>query len=98
MGANPTSISVESGALINFGMFLVAFRVLTAESPSWRDVLPGAVVATVFWEVLQAVGGWYVARSLKVPVAQVVPITQVESDVAGPNAEVVVLVGQNFAK
>ena len=53
------------GALINFGMFLLAFRVLTAENLSWRDVLPGAVVATVLWEILQAVGGWYVARSLK---------------------------------
>ena len=39
-----------------------------------------------------------VARTLKVPPAQVVPLTQIESDVAGPNAEVVVLVGQNFAR
>jgi YihY family inner membrane protein len=53
------------GALINFAMFLLAFRVLTAERLSWRSVLPGAVIATVFWEILQAIGGWYVARSLK---------------------------------
>ena len=53
------------GALINFAMFLLAFRVLTAERLSWHDVLPGAVIATVFWEILQAIGGWYVARSLK---------------------------------
>lgn len=53
------------GALINFGMFLIAFRVLTAERLAWRDVLPGAVVATVLWEILQAIGGWYVSRSLK---------------------------------
>ena len=39
-----------------------------------------------------------IAEKGNVPAAQVVPITQVESDVAGPNAEVVVLVGQNFAK
>jgi YihY family inner membrane protein len=52
-------------ALINLGMFLVAFRVLTAEDLRWQDVLPGAMVATVVWEVLQAVGGWYVARSLR---------------------------------
>jgi len=52
-------------ALINFGMFLIAFKVLTAEKLSWRDVFPGAVVATVLWEILQAIGGWYVARSLK---------------------------------
>jgi len=57
--------AIAVGALINFAMFLVAFRVLTAQKLSWRDVLPGAVVATVLWEVLQGVGGWYVARSLK---------------------------------
>src|SRR5436190_191893 len=39
-----------------------------------------------------------VARSLKVPSAQVVPISDVDGTTAGPNAEIVVLVGQNFAK
>jgi YihY family inner membrane protein len=57
--------AIAVAAIINLGMFLVAFRVLAAESLSWRDVLPGAVVATVLWEILQAIGGWYVARSLK---------------------------------
>jgi len=52
-------------ALINLAMFLVAFRTLTAEKVSWQDVLPGALVATVVWEMLQAIGGWYVARSLR---------------------------------
>jgi uncharacterized BrkB/YihY/UPF0761 family membrane protein len=50
---------------INLGMFLVAFRVLTAERLGWPDVLPGAIVATIGWQVLQAIGGWYVARSLR---------------------------------
>jgi len=50
-----------SGIPIKIG----AIRVLTAEELSWRDVLPGAIVATVLWEILQAIGGWYVARSLK---------------------------------
>jgi len=63
MSANIGALVV--GALINFAMFLLAFRVLTAERLSWHDVLPGAVIATVFWEILQAIGGWYVARSLK---------------------------------
>jgi YihY family inner membrane protein len=52
-------------AVINFGLFMIAFRVLTAEKLSWRDVLPGAVMAAILWGLLQAVGGWYVARSLR---------------------------------
>ena len=38
--------TMAGAASINFGMFLVAFRVLTAEDLAWRDVMPGAAVAT----------------------------------------------------
>jgi YihY family inner membrane protein len=57
--------AIAVAAIINLGLFLVAFRVLVAEKLTWRDVLPGAIVATVSWEALQGVGGWYVARSLR---------------------------------
>ena len=57
--------AIAVAAIINFGMFLVAFRVLPAENLTWRDVLPGAIVAAALWEALQGLGGWYVARSLK---------------------------------
>jgi hypothetical protein len=39
-----------------------------------------------------------VARTLRVPAAQVVAASAVDSTTAGPNAEVVVVVGQNFAR
>jgi YihY family inner membrane protein len=69
-GTTGAGVAVRIGAfagaaLINFGMFLSAFKVLTAEKLGWSDVFPGAVVATVLWEILQAIGGWYVARSLR---------------------------------
>jgi membrane protein len=55
--------------LISLGMnlvvFLAVFRVLTSHSPSWRDVLPGAIVAAVSWEVLQTAGGYIVDRQLR---------------------------------
>jgi len=57
--------AMAGAALINFGMFLVAFKVLTAETLSWGAVIPGAGVATVLWQILQAIGSWYVARSLR---------------------------------
>jgi uncharacterized BrkB/YihY/UPF0761 family membrane protein len=43
--------------------FLAVFRFLTPQSPlSWRDHLPGAVMATVGWLLLQWVGALFVDR------------------------------------
>jgi membrane protein len=50
---------------INIGVFLAVFRLLTSHSPSWREVLPGALVAGVAWEILQAVGGYIVDHQLR---------------------------------
>jgi membrane protein len=50
---------------INVAVFLAVFRVLTSHNPSWRDVLPGALVAAVAWEILQTVGGYIVDRQLR---------------------------------
>ena len=48
-----------SGA-IDFVVFVTAFRVLTAASVTIRQVLPGAVLATISWLGLQTLGGLYV--------------------------------------
>jgi YihY family inner membrane protein len=50
---------------LNLFLFLFAFKVLTTPSPSWRVLLPGAVVAGLGWSVLQVVGGYYVTHQLK---------------------------------
>ena len=50
---------------INIGVFLAVFRVLTSHRPSWRDVLPGSIVAAIAWELLQAVGAYIVDRSVR---------------------------------
>jgi inner membrane protein YhjD len=50
---------------INIAAFVAIFRVLTSHSPSWRAVLPGALVAGVAWEILQLVGGYIVDRQLR---------------------------------
>ena len=57
--------AMAGAALINFAMFLVSFKVLTAEELSWGSVIPGAAVATVLWQIIQAIGSWYVGRSLR---------------------------------
>ena len=47
-------------AILNVAVMLIVFRVLTAAQVSWRDVLPGAVLAGVVWTGLQALGGYIV--------------------------------------
>ena len=49
---------------INLGVFYVIFTLLTAEPLGWRDVALGVVLATLFWDTLQAIGGFYVRHSL----------------------------------
>jgi YihY family inner membrane protein len=51
-------------AILNVTVMLVVFRVLTAAPVSWRDVLPGAVLAGVVWTGLQAVGGYIVDNKI----------------------------------
>jgi YihY family inner membrane protein len=63
-GEIATILAVAGSAAVNLGLFLLAFKVLTAETLRVREVALGAVVATVFWETLQLVGTWYVARGL----------------------------------
>ena len=54
-----------AGALaLNFAVFLLAFRILTVAKVSWSDVLPGAVVAAIAWEVLQLAGTYLVGNKL----------------------------------
>ena len=43
-------------------MFLFAFRVATARRLALKDIAPGAIIAAVLWQVLQAVGVTYVRQ------------------------------------
>jgi YihY family inner membrane protein len=63
-GQLATIILLLGSVVLNFILILVAFMVMTAESLGWREVVLGAGLATVFWQGLQAVGSWYVARGL----------------------------------
>jgi uncharacterized BrkB/YihY/UPF0761 family membrane protein len=61
-------VAVVSTALLvalNVGLYWLSFRVLTPSEVASHDLWPGAVVGGVAWTVLQAVGGWLVARQLR---------------------------------
>jgi membrane protein len=51
--------------LVNCGLFLVAFRVLTAHDVSTRDVAVGALASAVAWQVLQELATYYLAHKLR---------------------------------
>jgi uncharacterized BrkB/YihY/UPF0761 family membrane protein len=51
--------------VLNFALFLAAFRFLTAATVGTSCLWLGVAVAAVFWEVLQVVGGIYLNHVLK---------------------------------
>ena len=63
-GVAATVFGVAGAFLVNLGLFLLAFMVLTAEPLGPRDVAVGVTCAAVFWQTLQLLGTWYVARGL----------------------------------
>ena len=54
-----------ASAVVNFGQYLFAFRVLTPVRIPVRKLVPGAALAGVVWTLLQALGGFVVGRYLK---------------------------------
>jgi inner membrane protein YhjD len=51
--------------LLNFGLFLAAFRLMTSDTVATRCLWVGVIFAGVFWEILQIVGGYYIGHVLK---------------------------------
>jgi membrane protein len=50
---------------LNLFVFGAVFRLLTTSEVPLRALVPGVVVATVGWELLQLLGGWFVAHEVK---------------------------------
>ena len=51
--------------VLDFGLFVAVFVLLTSHPATVREILPGAVLATLAWEVLQHAGGYLVVHQLK---------------------------------
>lgn len=51
-------------AVVNAGMFLAGFRILTPKAVATRDLVPGAVIAGMLWTVLQVLGTYLVHHFL----------------------------------
>jgi membrane protein len=57
--------SVALSTLLDFGLFWLGFRVLTARDVAWGQLWRGAAAAAVLYEILQTVGGYYVGHVLR---------------------------------
>ena len=51
--------------VLNIGLFWVGLRLATATRVGWRELRLGAILSAVVWQVLQFVGGYVVAHSLR---------------------------------
>lgn len=65
-----SSPPVRAGAIavtliLDFGLFLFSFRMLTFADVTWRQAAPGAGAAAVAWTILHAAGGWYLGNRLQ---------------------------------
>ena len=58
-------VGIAISLLLNFVLFMLAFRILTTEDVSWADVRPGAIAAAAAWTALQALGGYFVSNQLQ---------------------------------
>lgn len=55
-------LSLVGGLAVSTALFLTAYKMLPATSLSWKDVLPGAIVAAIGFEILKVAGTAYIAR------------------------------------
>ena len=65
LGTGLRMLAVVLSVVVNVGLFVLAFRVMTARAIKTGDVIVGAVIAAVAWQLLQALGTYYVGYKLK---------------------------------
>ena len=65
LGAGGKVAGLLIATLLNLFVFGAVFRLLTTETVETRSLIPGVVVATIGWEVLQVIGGWYISHEVK---------------------------------
>jgi inner membrane protein YhjD len=57
-------LTVAISLLLNIGLFWLGFRIATAKEVATRDLRLSAILAAVAWQVLQVIGGYFVAHAV----------------------------------
>ena len=64
-GAGGKVAGLLIATVLNLFVFGAVFRLLTTDTVETRALIPGVVVATIGWEILQVAGGWYISHEVK---------------------------------
>ncbi|HXF30278.1 MAG TPA: YihY/virulence factor BrkB family protein [Solirubrobacterales bacterium] len=65
LGAGGEVAGLAIATVLNLFVFGAVFRLLTSDTVETRALIPGVVVATIGWEILQVAGGWYISHEVK---------------------------------
>jgi membrane protein len=65
VGMGIRAAALTTAVLVNVGAFVVGFRLATTRDLTVRQVLPGAVVAALAWQLLQLGGKAFVTHTVK---------------------------------
>ena len=65
LGAGGKVAGLAIATALNLFVFGAVFRLLTTDTVETRALIPGVVVATIGWEILQVAGGWYISHEVK---------------------------------
>jgi YihY family inner membrane protein len=57
-------LTVGGSLVVNLGLFMVSFRVLTRRNLTWGDVFPGAAFGAVAWTAVQLLGTYYITHQV----------------------------------
>lgn len=63
-GVAGATVGVVASLALNICFFALGYRVLTTANVTWRQVMPGAILAGVGWTALLALGGWLVSSRI----------------------------------
>jgi membrane protein len=64
LGVGLRLLAIVASVAAICGLFVIGFRVLTARNLSTREVLPGALMSAIAWQILQPLGTWFVTAGL----------------------------------
>lgn len=59
------ALAFALSAAVGIGLFFAAFRIAAAKSVATRDLLPGAIVSSVVWQILLSLAGIIISHDLK---------------------------------
>ena len=59
------AVGVVAAAALSIGLYLLVFRMLSPKHLRWSDLLPGAIIAGLGWQILETVGVQLVQNQLR---------------------------------